>query len=216
MPFANPPAPEPSHRNRQACPPGDHHRTHPLTSKGPCLSGSSSLHHHLPDCRSGRSSPVLFISALRFTCICVYVLKKDAAEEVVKMVSRDSLLALMAEPHEQFQPTCTSPQVHILIEFLHQLLLDKLCTTPCLHPCSKSICSSILGCSLHKKEAQKQCFLEETEHDCGSFQNGLDESDWLAELTEIGMLDVFEDVGLSTVQTTCSSQGNNATDLEQR
>ncbi|XP_048536615.1 uncharacterized protein LOC125515216 isoform X1 [Triticum urartu] len=98
---------------------------------------------------------VLFILALRFTCICVYVLKKDAPEEVVKMVSRDSLLALMAEPHEQFQPTCTSPQVHILIEFLHQLLLDKLCTTPCLHPCSKSICSSILGCSLHKKLPSK-------------------------------------------------------------
>ncbi|VAH21667.1 unnamed protein product [Triticum turgidum subsp. durum] len=66
------------------------------------------------------------------------------------------------------------------------------------------------------KEAQKQCFLEETEHDCGSFQNGLDESDWLAELTEIGMLEIFEDVGLSTVQTTCSSQGINTTNLEQR
>ena len=29
------------------------------------------------------------------------------------MVSRDSLLALMAEPHEKFQPACTSPQVHV-------------------------------------------------------------------------------------------------------
>ena len=54
---------------------------------------------------------------------------------------------------------------------------------------------------MHVKEARKQCFLEETEHDCGSFQNGLDESDWLADLYEIGILDVFKDVGLSTVQT---------------
>ena len=58
-----------------------------------------------------------------------------------------------------------------------------------------------LEAALRIKEARKQCFLEETEQDFGSFQNGLDESDWLAELTEIGMLDVFEDVGLSTVQT---------------
>ena len=47
----------------------------------------------------------------------------------------------------------------ILIEFLHQLLLDKLCTMPCLHPCSKSICSSILGCSLHKKVSILLSFL---------------------------------------------------------
>ena len=69
---------------------------------------------------------------------------------------------------------------------------------------------------MHVKEARKQCFLEETKHDCGSSQNCLDESDWLPELADIGMLDVFEDVGLYIVQTTCSSQGDNATDLKQR
>ena len=35
-------------------------------------------------------------------------------------------------------------------KFLHELLLDKSCTTPCLHPYPWSICSCILGCSLHK------------------------------------------------------------------
>ena len=68
---------------------------------------------------------------------------------------------------------------------------------------------------MHVKEARKQCFLEETEQDFGSFQNGLDESDWLAELDEIEMLDVFEDVGLCTVQTACSSQGHNTTTIKQ-
>jgi hypothetical protein len=76
--------------------------------------------------------------------------------------------------------------------------------------------AAALGAALHVKEARKQCLLEETEHNCGSFQNDLDESDWLAELDEIEMLDVYEDVGLCTVQTACLSQGHNRTDLKQR
>lgn len=61
---------------------------------------------------------------------------------------------------------------------------------------SDKLTAATLEAALRVKEARKQCSLEETEDDCGSFQNGLDESDWLAELDEIGMLDVFEDVGL--------------------
>uniref|UniRef100_A0ACD5WD99 Uncharacterized protein n=1 Tax=Avena sativa TaxID=4498 RepID=A0ACD5WD99_AVESA len=76
--------------------------------------------------------------------------------------------------------------------------------------------AATLEAALHVKEARKQCFLQETEHDCGSFQNDLDESDWLAELEEVEMLDAFRDVGLSTVQAACSSQGHNTTDLEER
>jgi hypothetical protein len=74
--------------------------------------------------------------------------------------------------------------------------------------------AAAIEAALHVKVARKQFYFEETEHACGSSQNDLDETDWLAELDEAEMIDVFQDVGLSPVHTACSFQDQNTGDLK--
>uniref|UniRef100_A0A0E0D8L7 BRCT domain-containing protein n=1 Tax=Oryza meridionalis TaxID=40149 RepID=A0A0E0D8L7_9ORYZ len=80
---------------------------------------------------------------------------------------------------------------------------------------SDKLATASLEAALHVKEARKQCFLEELEHSCGSTESDLDETDGLSELDETEMLDAFQDVGLSLVQTACASQGQNISGLKQ-
>lgn len=80
---------------------------------------------------------------------------------------------------------------------------------------SDKLATASLEAALHVKEARKQCFLEELEHSCGSSESDLDETDGLSELDETEMLDAFQDVGLSLVQTACASQGQNISGLKQ-
>lgn len=79
---------------------------------------------------------------------------------------------------------------------------------------SDKLAATAIEAALHVKVARKQFYFEETEHACGSSQNDLDETDWLAELDEAEMVDVFQDVGLSLVHTACSSQDQNTGDLK--
>ncbi|KAF8708548.1 hypothetical protein HU200_029918 [Digitaria exilis] len=73
---------------------------------------------------------------------------------------------------------------------------------------SDKLAAAAIEAALHVKEARKQFYCEETEHACGSSENDLDETDWLAELDEAEMVDVFQDVGLPLVHVSCSSQAN--------
>jgi hypothetical protein len=76
--------------------------------------------------------------------------------------------------------------------------------------------AAAIEAALHVKEARKQFYFEEPEHACGSSEDGLDETGWLAELDESEMLDVYQDVGLSLVHISCSSQDQNTGDLKQQ
>nr|CAB3492753.1 unnamed protein product [Digitaria exilis] len=81
---------------------------------------------------------------------------------------------------------------------------------------SDKLAAAAIEAALHVKEARKQFYCEETEHACGSSENDLDETDWLAELDEAEMVDVFQDVGLPLVHVSCSSQGQYTGDLKQQ
>ncbi|OEL16897.1 Magnesium-chelatase subunit ChlD, chloroplastic [Dichanthelium oligosanthes] len=81
---------------------------------------------------------------------------------------------------------------------------------------SDKLAAAAIEAALHVKEARKQFYFEEIVRACGSSENGLDESDWLAELDETEMVDVFQDVGLSLVHIACSSQDQNTGDLKQQ
>ncbi|XP_062214221.1 uncharacterized protein LOC133915176 isoform X2 [Phragmites australis] len=81
---------------------------------------------------------------------------------------------------------------------------------------SDKLAAAALEAALHVKEARKQLFFEEPEHACGSSEIDLDETDWLAELDEADMGDVFQDVGLSLVHIACSYQDQNTGDLKQQ
>uniref|UniRef100_A0A0D9W0L0 BRCT domain-containing protein n=1 Tax=Leersia perrieri TaxID=77586 RepID=A0A0D9W0L0_9ORYZ len=80
---------------------------------------------------------------------------------------------------------------------------------------SDKLATTALEAALHVKEARKWCFLEELEHPRGS-ESDLDETDGLSELYENEMLDAFQDVGLSLVQTACASQGLKTSGLKQK
>ncbi|CAL4919710.1 unnamed protein product [Urochloa decumbens] len=79
---------------------------------------------------------------------------------------------------------------------------------------SDKLAAAAIEAALHVKEARKQFYFEETEHACGSSENNLDEADWLAELDEAEMVDIFKDVGLSPVHIACSSQYQNTGGLK--
>ncbi|CAN6280849.1 unnamed protein product [Urochloa humidicola] len=79
---------------------------------------------------------------------------------------------------------------------------------------SDKLAAAAIEAALHVKEARKQFYFEETEHASGSSENNLDETDWLAELDEAEMVDIFQDVGLSFVHIACSSQYQNTGDLK--
>ncbi|WVZ60989.1 hypothetical protein U9M48_010932 [Paspalum notatum var. saurae] len=81
---------------------------------------------------------------------------------------------------------------------------------------SDKLAAAALEAAIHVKEARKQFFFEEPEHVCRSSDNGLDETDWLAELDEAEMVDVFEDIGLSHVHVACSYQDQNTGHLKQQ
>ncbi|KAG8098722.1 hypothetical protein GUJ93_ZPchr0013g35991 [Zizania palustris] len=81
---------------------------------------------------------------------------------------------------------------------------------------SDKLATEGLEAALHVKEARKQCFLEEPRYSHRSSVSDLDETDGLAELDETEMLNAFQDVGLSLVQTACISQGQNISDLKQK
>ncbi|KAL6638112.1 hypothetical protein ACP70R_025684 [Stipagrostis hirtigluma subsp. patula] len=81
---------------------------------------------------------------------------------------------------------------------------------------SDKLATAALEAALHVKEARKQFCFEEPELACGSCENDFDETDWLAELDEIEMFDVFQDIGLSLVHNDCSSQDQNTGDLKQQ
>ncbi|TVU44457.1 hypothetical protein EJB05_03900 [Eragrostis curvula] len=79
---------------------------------------------------------------------------------------------------------------------------------------SNKLAEAAVEAALHVKEARKQLFDEELQHACGFSENYLDETDWLAELDEDEMVDVFQDVGLSLIHITRSSQDLNTGDLK--
>jgi hypothetical protein len=80
---------------------------------------------------------------------------------------------------------------------------------------SDKLAEAALEAVLHVKEAWKQFFVEH-EHACGSSENDLDETDWLAELDDDEMVDAFQDVGLSLVHITHPSQDHNIGDFKQQ
>ncbi|KAJ1293040.1 hypothetical protein BS78_01G037500 [Paspalum vaginatum] len=81
---------------------------------------------------------------------------------------------------------------------------------------SDKLAAAALEAAIHVKEARKQFFFEEPEYVCRSSENDLDETDWLAELDEAEMVDVFEDIGLSHDHVACSYQDQNTGDLKQQ
>ncbi|KAL6894318.1 hypothetical protein ACP4OV_008416 [Aristida adscensionis] len=80
---------------------------------------------------------------------------------------------------------------------------------------SNKLATAALEAALHVKEVRKQFFVEETEIACGSSEDDLDETDWLAELDEAEMVDAFQDIGLSLFHIPCSSQDQSTGDLKQ-
>ena len=149
-------------------------------------------------------------------------LKDDKLLEVCRVASKDITKPLGARRHQpsggkvdiqKLRKADATDAVELSIAASEAMVIAEMIINDCQ---PDKLTTATLEAALHVKEARKQCFYEETKHDCGSFQNDLDESDWLAELGEVEMLDAFEDVGLSTVQAACSSQGHNTTDLKQR
>uniref|UniRef100_A0A453M7U0 BRCT domain-containing protein n=1 Tax=Aegilops tauschii subsp. strangulata TaxID=200361 RepID=A0A453M7U0_AEGTS len=148
-------------------------------------------------------------------------LKDDKQLEVRRVASKDVTKPLGARKHQpsggkvdvqKLRKADANDAVELSIAASEAMVIAEMILDDCQ---PDKLTAAALEAALRVKEARKQCFLEEIEHDSGSFQNGLDESDWLAELDEIEMLDVFKDVGLCTVQTACSSQGHNTTNLKQ-
>ncbi|XP_044391153.1 uncharacterized protein [Triticum aestivum] len=148
-------------------------------------------------------------------------LKDDTQQGVRRVSSKDVTKPLGARKHQpsggkvdvqKLRKADANDAVELSIAASEAMVIAEMILDDCQ---PDKLTAAALEAALRVKEARKQCFLEETEHDSGSFQNGLDESDWLAELDEIEMLDVFEDVGLCTVQTACSSQGHNTTNMKQ-
>jgi hypothetical protein len=80
---------------------------------------------------------------------------------------------------------------------------------------SDKLAEAALEAAFHVREARKQ-FLVEHEYACGSPENDIDETDWLAELDEDEMVDAFQDVGLSLVHSIRSSQDHNTGDFKQQ
>jgi hypothetical protein len=78
------------------------------------------------------------------------------------------------------------------------------------------LAEAALEAAFHVKEARKQFLVEEHEHACGSPENDIDKTDWLAELDEDEMVDAFQDVGLSLVHSIRSSQDHNTGDFKQQ
>ena len=143
-------------------------------------------------------------------------LKDDTQQGVSRVSSKDVTKPLGARKHQpsggkvhvqKLRKADANDAVELSIAASEAMVIAEMILDDCQ---PDKLTAAALEAALRVKEARKQCFLEETKHDCGSSQNCLDESDWLAELADIGMLDVFEDLGLYTVQTTCSSQGDNA------
>ncbi|XBH73841.1 hypothetical protein VPH35_100892 [Triticum aestivum] len=148
-------------------------------------------------------------------------LKDDTQQGVSRVSSKDVTKPLGARKHQpsggkvhvqKLRKADANDAVELSIAASEAMVIAEMILDDCQ---PDKLTAAALEAALRVKEARKQCFLEEIEHDSGSFQNGLDESDWLAELDEIEMLDVFKDVGLCTVQTACSSQGHNTTNLKQ-
>lgn len=82
---------------------------------------------------------------------------------------------------------------------------------------SDTSAAAAIEAALHVKEARKQFYFEEPENAFGFLEDDLDETDWLAELDESEMVDVYQDVGLSLVHIVCSSQDDqNTGDLKQQ
>ncbi|KAI4985906.1 hypothetical protein ZWY2020_018536 [Hordeum vulgare] len=148
-------------------------------------------------------------------------LKDDAQQGVRRVASKDVTKPLGARKHQpsggkadvqKLRKADANDAVELSIAASEAMVIAEMILDDCQ---PDKLTASALEAALRVKEARRQCFLEEVEHYSESFQNGLDESDWLAELDEIEMLDVFEDVGLCTVQTACSSQDHNTTNLKQ-
>ncbi|KAM0835065.1 hypothetical protein ACQ4PT_063177 [Festuca glaucescens] len=149
-------------------------------------------------------------------------LKDDKLPEVCRVARKDITKPVGARRHQpsggkvdvqKLRNADANDAVELSIAASEAMVIAEMILNDCQ---PDKLTAAALEAALHVKEARKQCFLEETEHDCGSFGNGLDESDWLTELDEVEMLDAFKDVGLSTVQAACSSQDHNTTDLKQR
>jgi hypothetical protein len=147
--------------------------------------------------------------------------KDDKLPEVCRVARKDITKPVGARRHQpsggkvdvqKLRNADANDAVELSIAASEAMVIAEMLLNDCQ---SDKLTAAALEAALRVKEARKQCFLEETEHDCGSFENGLDESDWLAELDEVEMLDAFEDVGLSTVQAACSSQDRDTTDLKQ-
>lgn len=147
--------------------------------------------------------------------------KDDKLPEVCRVARKDITKPVGARRHQpsggkvdvqKLRNADANDAVELSIAASEAMVIAEMLLNDCQ---PDKLTAAALEAALRVKEARKQCFLEETEHDCGSFENGLDESDWLAELDEVGMLDAFEDVGLSTVQAACSSQDRDTTDLKQ-
>ncbi|PNT73933.1 hypothetical protein BRADI_1g04292v3 [Brachypodium distachyon] len=146
--------------------------------------------------------------------------KDDKLLEVCRVPSKDIIKPLGARRHQlsggkvdvqKLRNVDANDAVELSIAASEAILIAEMIINDCQ---PDKLAAAALESALHVKEARKQYCLEETEHDCGSFENDLDERDWLAELDEVEMLDAFEDVGLSTVQTACSSQGYNTIDIK--
>ncbi|CAM0877216.1 unnamed protein product [Alopecurus aequalis] len=148
-------------------------------------------------------------------------LKDNKLPEVCRVTSKDitkPLGARIRQPSggkvdiQKLRKADANDAVELSIAASEAMVIAEMIINDCQ---PDKLTAATLEAAMRVKEARKQCFYEETEDDCESFQNDLDESDWLAELDEIEMLDAFEDVGLSTVQAACSSQGHNTNDLKQ-